>query len=126
MEKDKEQIKALREQYEKACNAYREILESRWGVQCEWSGFDCDLLWFCESECLTMSDLILCVEENIGIEEYFEWSKYNEFAREFNQNVINLRSWHMGYHGIPMDEQETLRKLKTDFEDTIASYKETY
>lgn len=125
MATDNEQIKALRERFDSVCNDYIKILEERWEVAGTWSDAS-DLYWFCETEALSLSDVIFCVEEGIELDEYFEWSEYNEFAREFKQNVINLRSWHMGWHGIPKESQDSLRRMKKAFEDAVNDYKERF
>lgn len=127
MAKNLEQIKILRDNYERACNAYVQALNEMWelGDSGWWSDVG-ETYHFLDTESLRMDEIIYCVENNISLDEYFEWSEYYSFAHEFNQNYINLKSWHMGYHGIPKESQENLRKLKQDFEQAIKDYKETF
>ena len=127
MAKDLEQIKTLRNDYERACNAYVQALNEMWELGDNgWWGDVGEIYHFLDTESLRMDEIIYCVENNISLDEYFEWSEYYMFAHEFNQNYINLKSWHMGYHGVPKESQEKLRKLKQDFEQTIKNYKETF
>lgn len=122
MEKNK-----LRTDYEKACNAYVEKLKETWEVDGWWVGEDVGTVWcFLDNDFLRMDEIILCVDESIGIDEYREWNDYNTFAAEFNQNAVNLKSWHMGYHGIPKEEQESLRKLKSELEEAVKDCKEKF
>lgn len=127
MAKNLEQIKTLRNDYERACNAYVQALNEMWELGDNgWWGDVGEIYHFLDTESLRMDEIIYCVENNISLDEYFEWSEYYMFAHEFNQNYINLKSWHMGYHGVPKESQEKLRKLKQDFEQTIKNYKETF
>lgn len=127
MAKNLEQIKILRDNYERACNAYVQALNEMWELGDNgWWGDVGEIYYFLDTESLRMDEIIYCVENNISLDEYFEWQEYNMFAHEFNQNYINLKSWHMGYHGVPKESQEKFRKLKQDFEQTIKNYKETF
>lgn len=128
MAENKERVAQLRENYEKACSDYVAALNEAWGIsEGWWIGGDIGGIYcFLDAECLTMEDVVLAVDNNICIDAYFEWSEYNQFACEFGQNRINLKSWIMGMRGLPKQEQESLRKLKKDFEEAMRTCKEKY
>lgn len=118
--------KELRNNYDAACNAYISELNKMWHVEGYWAGGAGEVYCFNEEESINMGDIILCVEEDIAHEEFKEWEDYCSFAYEFNQDKINFLSWHHGYRGVPKEEQETLRKLKEQFQEKIAECNEIY
>lgn len=124
--KQKIDINKLREDYEKSCNAYVEVLNDMWNINDGyWVGVG-EVYCFLDMECLEMHEIIQCVENNVDIKTYFEWSEYNRFAQEFNQTHIALRAWLMGYHGMPKDDIDKLQRLKSEFEDSVKRYKSMY
>ena len=120
----------LRNNYENACNAYVKELEKMWelGEDSGWWAGDAvgEVYCFLDTETLRMDEIITCVEENVSIDEYFKWSEYNTFANEFNQNIINLKSWLMGCPRLSEKEIANLKKLKQDLDDAIKLYKEKF
>ena len=133
MAEDKKQVEEtylrdLRHDYEIACDAYVDALCDKWRISDGWWVNDeiGGSYIFLDTESLRMDEIILCVENDISIDEYFEWSEYNTFAHDFNQNIISIKAWHMGYHGIPKEERDALYKLRQDFEETCKQYKSKY
>lgn len=131
MAKNNEQLTNLRLNYEKACQAYVNALYKLWDVDaiyCWWVGdrVGINLLVINTEHSLSMDDVIFCVENNVGYDEFLDNEEYNVWAREFNLNYINIEHWHMGNHGASEEEREKLSKLKKDFEDTVENYKEKF
>lgn len=120
----------LKENYENACNAYVKELEKMWdlGEDSGWWAADevGGVYCFLDTEALRMDELITCVEKKVSMDEYFKWSGYNDFARDFNQNQISLESWLKGCPRLSDKEIAHLKKLRKEFDDAVNSYKEKF
>lgn len=113
------QISVLRENFDIAVTAYEKVLCERWEIgDGYWvSGDKSAVFCFFDTDCLSLSDLVYAVDNNISYEEYAAWRVYNENASEFGMYSINLPSWHKGCPRTSDETFERLRKLKKDFDD---------
>lgn len=120
----------MRKSFDKVCQQYVDALIEKWELSKPdtwWIANDVGgVLAFNDTGFLSLNDLIFCIEEDVTIEEYYEWSEYNMFAQEFHQNLINLSSWHKGWHGLPKDAQDKLRSLRNDLDVAVKDYKKRY
>ena len=106
-------LRALREDYEKACNGYLVTLLNMWELDASYGFWVSDEVGGTYSYgdtglYLNMDDMIYVVENNISEQSYQEWLDYCVWASEFNQTVPNLRAWH---HGFPRVDEATQKKL---------------
>ena len=106
-------LRALREDYEKACNGYLVTLLNMWELDASYGFWVSDEVGGTYSYgdtglYLNMDDMIYVVENNISEQSYREWLDYCVWAEEFNQTVPNLRAWH---HGFPRVDEATQKKL---------------
>lgn len=106
-------LRALREDYEKACNGYLVTLLNMWELDASYGFWVSDEVGGTYSYgdtglYLNMDDMIYVVENNISEQSYQEWLDYCVWASEFNQTVPNLRVWH---HGFPRVDEATQKKL---------------
>jgi hypothetical protein len=121
--------KLLKENYEKACNAYVGMLAEMWEWDTKsygyWVGDEVDGIYsYGEFVFIDMQDIIFCVENNINASEYEEWQEYCLFANEYKQNVPNLKAWHKGCPRLSKDAQKHLVSLKERFDKAIKDYKD--
>ena len=131
MAKNDKKLLELRLNYEKACQAYVNALYELWNVDaiyCWWVGdrVGVNVLVVNTEHCLSMDDVIFCVENEVSYDEFLDNEDYNSWAIEFGVNCINIKHWHMGNHGAPEEERERLTKLKKDFEDAVDDCKSKF
>lgn len=108
--------KELREQWEKACNAYLTELLRTWELDeyyGSWVGDEVGGLYDYEAELtINMTDIIYCVEHDVTEEQYREWQDYCVEAAEFGFPLPNFKSWMMGCPRTDADTFKHLRDLK--------------
>lgn len=113
----------LKEQYEKACNAYLCELLNRWELDAYYGYWNIDkpgtIYHYGETHNLSMEDIIYCVENDIPENEVLEWEDYLLDAHEFGFTLPNLDAWHNGCPRTPESVFDKLRGLKQDLADAI-------
>lgn len=126
---DKKNIKKeLKEQYEKACTAYRDELLRMWELDEYYADWIADeiggtLDYGCGMFTLNMDEIIYCVDNDVTEAEVMEWQEYICDASEFGFDIPNLRSWHKGRPRIPASAFERLREMKRALEDAVEEEK---
>ena len=128
MAENTEQIEKLRVDFEKAVNKYVAAFRKQFDIESSytyWVGgrTGLDVFIFLDTHTTNLDEIIYIVENNVTYEEFCEWESYNCFAIEFNQRTINLKSWHMGYHGLTEEQQQRLIRLKAELNEAMESYK---
>ena len=73
-----------------------------------------------------MNDIIYCVENDIGREQYIEWQEYCCDASEFGFDMPNLKSWIMGCPRTSQEVFKKLREMKKILDDAIKAEKEKF
>ena len=132
MSKTKDSTKAmLREQYEKACNGYLVELLRMWELDAYygyWIGEEIGGVYDYGGGMFTigMNDIIYCVENDIGREQYIEWQEYCCDASEFGFDMPNLKSWIMGCPRTSQEVFKKLREMKKILDDAIKAEKEKF
>ena len=132
MSKTKDSTKAmLREQCEKACNGYLTELLRMWELDAYygyWIGEEIGGVYDYGGGMFTigMNDIIYCVENDIGREQYIEWQEYCCDASEFGFDMPNLKSWIMGCPRTSQEVFKKLREMKKILDDAIKAEKEKY
>ena len=132
MSKTKDSTKAmLREQWEKACNGYLTELLRMWELDAYygyWIGEEIGGVYDYGGGMFTigMNDIIYCVENDIGREQYIEWQEYCCDASEFGFDMPNLKSWIMGCPRTSQEVFKKLRKMKEELNEAIKAEKEKF
>ena len=129
MEKTKDGIKKmLKEQYDKACDAYLCELLRMWELDAHYGFWNSDkpgtIYHYGETHNLSMEDIIYCVENDIDEDEVLAWEDYILDASEFGFSLPNLSAWCMG---CPRTDEATfnrLRSIKADLEAAVEEEKE--
>lgn len=120
----------LNENYEKACNAYVSAMLDLFDISridCFWVSDEVGGLFMAgDGLSLNMQEIIYIVENGLSYNECLEWQEYNVQAHEFNFNLLNLKSWHMGAPRVPQETFDRLRKMKRDLEDAIENEKNKF
>lgn len=116
----------LRQDYEKACNAYLLQLANMWGWECKEYGF-----WIADEIggvfiygdhiSIGMEDIIYCVENEIKESVYVEFLDYCSFANEFGFTLPNFKSYSKGAPIVPQETRERLVKMKNEMTEMIKS-----
>ena len=105
-------IRVLMANYEDACNNYLLALLNMWDLDAKngfWVGNNTGGVYVHEADIsLNMSEIIFCVENNVSMETYMEYSEYCLKCKEYNFNIPNLPSY---FKGCPTVPQETFDKL---------------
>ena len=124
MEKRTDDLKKhLKEQYEKACNGYKDAMLAMWElddyngwwVSDETGGTYC----YGDTHSFTMDEIVYIVENDIEENEVLRWEDYLLSAHEFGFDLPTLTAWHSGYQPIPEETFERLRGMKRDLMDEV-------
>ena len=120
----------LKEDYEKACNAWMCELLNMWelstlngfGVGDEVGGVYCHEAGLS----LGMDDIIFCVEQGVPMDKYLEYVDYIEKCNEYGFNTLNLKSFVKGCPTVPKETFDKLDGLKKQLEECINDAKEKF
>lgn len=125
-----ESNKDLRANLEKAVKDYEKAFLDRMeldGYYGHWVSDDVTGVYYHESELtVSLSDMVLCVDCNISRKDFMEWYDYNSWALDMGVSTVSLRSWSMGYRGVPIDDRNALSQLREDLDNKIEEYKDLY
>lgn len=121
-------LRHLKEQWERACNAYLLELLNAWDMDAQygyWSRDEVGSVYFYGDNCvIDMDDIRYCVDNGVSREEFMKYSDYNTDVCNLGLDCVNLSSW---MHGCPRlsDEQiKNLYDLKKGVDDEIERLKE--
>lgn len=121
-------IRHLKEQWEKACNAYLLELVNTWDLDTSYGFWIADDVGgtyaYGDVYFLSMEDIKYCVENNLTREEYVEYQEYNSDACSLGFDNINLRSWHNGCPRLTKEQIQHLYDLKKELNDETERLKE--
>lgn len=129
MEKTKQAVKRhLKEQWEKACNAYLCELLRMWELDGHKAYWVCnevgDVLDYGSGLfTIGMEDIIYCVQSDVTREQYMEWQEYICDASEFGFDTPSLKSWMNGCPRATNEAFEKLRKMKANLAEAIEEEK---
>ena len=120
----------LKENYEKACNAWLCELLNMWELDAKdgfWVGGEVGNV-YCHDAGLSldMSDIIFCVEQSVTIDKYFEYVDYIEKCHEYNFETPNLKSYTKGCPIVPKETFDKLDGIKKNLDDAIEQAKNNY
>ena len=124
-------LRALREDYEKACNGYLVTLLNMWELDAYYGFWVADEVGGTYSYgdtglYLNMDDMIYVVENQFSEQSYREWHEYCLWACEFNQTVPTLRAWHNGFVRVDEATQKKLSDMKRELNKLIEETKEKF
>ena len=125
---NKTYIKQLEKRYSDTCEEYLKAFCKNYDRRYEldsWVAGDCGTIACVGDYFFDFHDVIkYAVDNNLtDWDEVVEWYDYTLFASEYNQTIPNFKSWHKGCPRLSKEAQQTLVKLKNDFEDTVELYK---
>lgn len=125
---NKDNIKLLKENYEKACNDYVQALLTLWnldGYYGYWIGEDVGGVYDYGDGIFTigMQDIVYCVENGVTEEEYEEMLEYCVKCHEYKLPAMNLNAWHKG---APRHDFTKLDALKKDLNNAIDKEKNKF
>ena len=125
---NKAYIKQLEKRYSDTCEEYPKTFCKNYDRRYEldsWVAGACGTIACVGDYFFDFHDVIkYAVDNNLtDWNEVVEWYDYTLFANEYNQTIPNFKSWHKGCPRLSKEAQQTLVKLKKDFEDTVELYK---
>ena len=116
-------LKILRTNYEDACNNYLLTLLNLWDVSAKdgfWVASEVGGLYaHGDSIFINMDEIIFCVENNVSMETYMDYSDYCLRCKEYNFNVPNLKSYFKGCPTVPQETFDKLDDLKRQMNECI-------
>lgn len=90
-----------------------------------WAGDDrTGVYCYAEQFHVSLSDIIFCVEKEVGYEEYMEWQDYCVECNEWGFDQPNLPSWHLGCPRVPAETFDTLREKKENLKSLVEIVKQ--
>jgi len=117
----------LRKSFECVCKSYQYALERMWDLHSSdgyWIGDEVGGVYDNNGYVtLSLEEIIYCVENDIDVTEYEEWSSYNIEAHDLGFDYINLKSWHNGCPRTSKETLEKLRNMKENLSDAIEQEK---
>ena len=120
----------LKEQFETACNGYLLELHNMWGLSSKDGYWICDevggLYAHGESIFIKMDEIIFCVENNVSMETFMEYSEYCLKCNEYNFNIPNLKSYFKGCPTVPQETFDRLDDLKRQMNECINDTKNKF
>lgn len=120
----------LKKNYEKACEDYVKAMLESFEIDrhdCWWIGDEVGgVFQVGDMLSLNMQEIVYIVENDIAYDDCVDWQDYNLCANEFNLNMLNLKSWHMGAPRVPQETFDRLRKMKKDIENLCEETKNKF
>ena len=113
-------LKILRTNYEDACNNYLLTLLNLWEQSAK-DGYSLG-----ETVFIKMDEIIFCVENNVSMETFMDYSDYCLKCNEYNFNVPNLKSYFMGCPRVPQETFDKLDDLKRQMNECINDTKSKF
>lgn len=123
-------LKILRTNYEDACNNYLLTLLNLWDISAKdgyWIGDEVGGLYaHGETIFIKMDEIIFCVENNVSMETFMEYSEYCLRCHEYNFNIPNLKSYFKGCPTVPQETFDRLDDLKRQMNECITDTKSKF
>lgn len=111
---------ALRRKFEDVATACADALVAQWQLKKTYGYWVADDIGgvYCYGDYIFINlyEMLYCLEFGISEEEFVEWQEYCIWAKEFRQNVPNLKAWHNGCPRCSRENQQRLIKMKQDME----------
>jgi len=126
----KNHIQILRDNYEKACQQFVDTLLNIWNLDASdgwWVGEDVGEAYaHGDGICMSMKEIIYCVENNVSIETYFEFIEYITKCDEYNFDTPSLKSYCEGAPRVPKESFDKLDAMKKQLNDCIEKEKSQF
>ena len=124
-------LRMLRQDYEKACNAYILELANMWEWNIASYGYWVadeigGVFAYGDSIYINMEDAIYCVENGVDGLVYEEYLEYCSWAIEFGFTTPNFKSYCNGCPTVPKEKQEKLARIRKELEEMIQETKSQF
>ena len=120
----------LKKQFEKAVNDYVDALLCMWELDKHDGYFIGDevggIYAHGETIFIKMDEIIFCVENNVSMETYMEYSEYCLKCKEYNFNIPNLPSYFKGCPTVPQETFDKLDAMKEELNKCINDTKSKF
>lgn len=123
-------LRILRTNYEDACNNYLLTLLNLWDLNA------CDGYWISDEVgglyahgdtiFIHMNEIVFCVENNVSMETFMDYTDYYIKCKEYNFNVPDFKSYFNGCHKVPQETFDKLDKLKEEMDRCINDAKSKF
>ena len=117
----------LRLAYEVACTNYLAAFMEQYDISCDpypWVADELGTVAEVGDDYFNMEEIRLCVDNEIPWDEVSEWLDYNEDAAYLGLDLINLKSWHMGYRGVSKERRDSIKSLRRELEALVEQTKQ--
>lgn len=123
-------LKILKDNFEKGCNGYLNELLYLWELSSKdgfWIANEVGGLYaHGETIFINMAEIIFCVENNVSMETYMDYSDYCLKCKEYNFNIPNLPSYFKGCPTVPQETFDRLDDLKRQMNECINDTKSKF
>ena len=111
----------LRDKYNNACNAYLKAFCKKHDFDYEdvkdgWVAGDVGDVCLCGDFFVSLSDMIIDIEEDAAKDEYFKYYDYSLECHEYGISSINYKSWLSGCPRLSEEQRKSLRAAKNRVE----------
>lgn len=126
----KANIRHLKEQYEKACNAWLSQLLDNWNLSYKdgfWVSDEVGGVYFHEADfSLNMDEIIFCVENDVTLDKYWEFLEYIQRCEKYNFKIPKLQSYIKGCSTVPQETFDKLDAMRTELDKCIEETKNQF
>lgn len=116
-------LRVLKTSYEDACNNYLLALLNMWELDAKHGYWIGDVVGDSyangDTVFIDMQNIIFCVENNVCLEKYMEYTEYFINCQEYNFRCPSLEEYVKGCPTIPQETFEKLDELKRRMEECI-------
>ena len=120
-------IRHLKEQWEAACNGYLLELLNMWDCDSYYGYWVADnvggLYCYGDDIAINMSEIILCVEKGISMDDYRKYVDYCSKCSEYGFNIVSLEAYHLCCPTVPQETFDKLDAMKANLQKAIEEEK---
>lgn len=117
----------LRLAYEVACTNYLAAFMEQYDLSCDphpWVADEVGTVALVGDDYFNMEEIRFCVDKEIPWDEVSEWQDYNEEASCIGLDLINLKSWNIGYRGVPKERRDRIKSMRRELEELVEQTKQ--
>lgn len=122
-------VETLKKNFELTANGYVKMLCKKWHLEESygfWVSDEVGGLWcYGDNYALDYDTIRIIVNEDVNFADFDQWNEYCIWAKQYNQNIPNFRSWLNGCPRISDEVRQKLVELKAEFEKACKDAKES-